>query len=96
MAEEKTTTTTPHSTVTHVETTKSSGSSALWLILGLVIAGLVAYFLLFNGADTAGTGGDTTTINLGEGASDAVEGAASAVESAGEAVEGAAEATTGN
>ena len=96
---DRTTTTTtpppPQSTVTHVETTRSSGNSALWLILGIAIAALAAYFLFFSGADVAGTsGGGDTTINVDNGASEAVEGAASAVEGAGEAVEGAAEATT--
>lgn len=83
-------TTTPNSTVTHVETTKSSGSSALWLILGAALALALVYFIFVaGGVETAATGASDTTVVVTEGAGDAVEGAAAAVEGAASAVEGA-------
>ncbi|UWQ17165.1 hypothetical protein [Jannaschia sp. M317] len=73
----------------YVRETNRSGSSALWLILGALIAGLVIWMLVYNGV--ADTGGDTTTVTIQGGAAEAVEGAAQAVEGAAQAVESTAD-----
>ena len=96
MAHTDTPNTRPQTTVTHVETSRSGGSSALWLIVGAVLALALVYFLV-TGFDATGTAsapsGAETTVILNDGVSDAVEGAAGAVEGAANAVEDAA---TGN
>ncbi|GIT90417.1 hypothetical protein JANAI62_01010 [Jannaschia pagri] len=71
----------------HIVEKSGGGSSALWLILGAVIAGLAIWFFVLNGAPAD----DTTYVTITGGAAEAVQGAAEAVEGAATAVEGAAE-----
>ncbi|WP_339645079.1 hypothetical protein [Jannaschia helgolandensis] len=90
-----TTTETPKSTVTHVETARSGGgNSALWLILGGVLVALVLFFIFAGGADVSN---DNDAAEGAAAVGTAVEGAAGAI---GDAAEGAADATneaaTGN